>query len=223
VDVGTQSEAESRALGLDVLQPLRLARPSLTAMGDLMISRALDNRLGSYALLRLARQLANERFDEGEVILAWTSQEEIGFRGTKALARQLRKTGGLDAAISIDAYPVKREPGLRFQERGAQPGAGPVIRGADLEGVAARQLCEYVISAAGRAGVPVQHVYADGNNQASVFTSTPWCAIDYPMTYMHSNAESVHRADLDAMHKLVTQIVLDVGTLTRVESRGKEE
>jgi len=214
VDVGTRSEAGTRALGLDVLQPLRLARSGLTAMGDLMMSRALDNRLGSYALLRLAHELAEESFDEGEVILAWTSQEEIGFRGTKALAAQLRQTGTVDGAISIDGYPAKREPGLQAKEKGAQPGAGPVLRGADLEGVATRSLCNYVMTAAGSAGVPIQHVYADGNNQASVFASTAWCAIDYAMTYMHSNAESVHSADFEAMYKLIKQIVLNVGTLS---------
>ena len=204
VDVGVDDAAGVAALGVEVLQSVTLARSHAALPGGPVVARGLDNRFGCFLLLGLARRLAVEPPAGARVSLAWASQEEVGFRGPKALAHR----GRYDAVIAVDAYPADRRPGRGRGSDGVRLGAGPVVRGVDLTGVGSVAFRDGLVTLARERGVPVQPAYARGHNQASVFPTAAAIALDIPIAYLHSAVESLHPGDLDGaatlLHALAT-------------------
>lgn len=191
-DIGADDRDGVRALGVDVLDPVTLARDHAVLANGRIVARGLDNRFGCYLLLRLARSLAKSPPQNARISLAWASQEEVGFRGPKALAR--RET--FDAVIAIDAFPADRRPGAALATDAVRLGHGPVVRGADLTGVGSTRFRDGILGLAAARGVAVQPAYAQGHNQASVFHTAAAIAIDLPVAYLHSTVESIDPDDL---------------------------
>ena len=202
VDVGTESAEATAALGVRVLDSVTLARQHAVLPGGHLVARGLDNRFGCYLLLELARGLAQRPPTAGSVTLAWSSQEEVGFRGPKALAHR----SSYDAVLAIDAYPADRRPGARLADDAVRLGSGPVLRGVDLTGVGSLRFVRGIERVARDHGLPVQPAYAAGHNQASVFPISFAAALDLPIAYLHSGVESLHRGDLDAAGALLRAI-----------------
>jgi putative aminopeptidase FrvX len=203
VDVGSESPEVTAALGVRVLDSVTLVRQHAVLPGGQLVSRGLDNRFGCYLLLELARDLAERPPSAGRVTLAWASQEEVGFRGPKALAHRSR----YDAVLAIDAYPADRRPHARLADDAVRLGAGPVLRGVDLTGVGSMRFVRGIERLARDHGLPLQPAYAQGHNQASVFPTSFAAALDLPIAYLHSGVECVSRSDLDTAGALLRLIV----------------
>jgi putative aminopeptidase FrvX len=74
--------------------------------GNRLLSRALDNRLGSYIALEAARRIAEAQATEVGVVAVAAVQEEIGLYGARTVAY------GLDpfVAIAVDVTPATDVP-----------------------------------------------------------------------------------------------------------------
>jgi putative aminopeptidase FrvX len=201
VDVGADDAAGVAALGVRVLDPVTLARRMATLPGGQWVSRGLDNRMGCFLLLELARKLAAAQ-PNFTLTLAWTSQEEVGFRGPIALARRTNPT----AVLAIDAYPADRRPGAALATDAVRQGRGAVLRSVDLTGVGSVRFAAGLRALAVERGIALQSAYARGHNMASVFPGAHACALDLPVAYLHSAAESIHSADLDSAARLLEAI-----------------
>ena len=114
VDVGVDDAAGVAALGVEVLQPVTLARRHAVLPGGPIVARGLDNRFGCYLLLGLARRLAVEPPPGAQVSLAWASQEEVGFRGT-AGARAAGSLRRRDCGGRLPGRPTSRRPRRRYR------------------------------------------------------------------------------------------------------------
>lgn len=216
IDVAARSHRDLTDMGLEVLQPLTMTRVPPMCPGNLVVSRALDNRITCYLLLELARSLAPDAgAREGELVLAFTSQEEVGFRGTRGFAREFRSLP-IDACFSVDAYPAMREPGSAALG-GPVLGAGPILRRADLEGVGSQRIAHALKRVAHSLSIPIQEAHAQGHNQASVLADSPWCALDFAMASLHSAVEAIDQRDLEQMHNLLH------GIAESMELFGREE
>jgi putative aminopeptidase FrvX len=203
VDVGADDAAATAALGIEVLQSATLARATAVLPGGYLVSRALDNRFGCHLLLGVARTLAATPPSRGTVTLAWSSQEEIGFRGPRALAHD----GRYDAVLAVDAYPADRRVHARLADDAVRLGRGPVVRGVDLTGVGSMPFAKGILRLARERRLPTQPAYAAGHNQASVFLPTAAAALDLPIGYLHSGAECLHADDLETISALLAAIV----------------
>ncbi len=95
-----------------------------------LVSRALDNRLGSYVALEAARLVAEAGGAEWEVAAVAAAQEEITFGGSRTSAFALAP----DAAIVVDVTHATDAPGIEVKESGKHElGSGPVLsRGSTL-------------------------------------------------------------------------------------------
>ena len=202
VDVGMDSAEATAALGVRVLDSATLMRQHAVLPGGHLVARGLDNRFGCYLLLELAHKFAKRPPVAGSVTLAWASQEEVGFRGPKALAHCTEH----DAVLAIDAYPADRRPHARLAVDAVRLGAGPVVRGVDLTGVGSMRFVRGIEGLARDHGLPLQPAYAHGHNQASVFPTSFAAALDLPIAYLHSAVESVHHSDLAAAGALLELI-----------------
>lgn len=203
VDVGTESAEATASLGVAVLDSVTLARYHDVLPGGHLVARGLDNRFGCYLLVRLAHAMTTEPPHGCRVTLAWATQEEVGFRGPRVLAR----SSDFDAVLAVDAYPADRRPQRHLAVDAVRLGRGPVARGVDLSGVGSVRFVQGLVRLARERGLPIQPAYAQGHNQASVFPHSFAAALDLPVAYLHSGVESVHLADLEAAAGLLGAIV----------------
>src|SRR5215204_1392955 len=114
----------------------------------LLMSRALDNRLGAYVALEAARRIAEAREAEVDVVAVAAVQEEIGLYGARTAAFGLEP----QVAVAIDVTPATDVPGGNPRAAGKiELGLGAMIaRGPTVN----RHVDELLARAAEEEGIP---------------------------------------------------------------------
>jgi endoglucanase len=96
----------------------------VSLLGGRLVSRALDNRIGSFVALEAARLISEAGAAAWEVDAVAVAQEEITFGGSRTSTFSLEP----DAAIVIDVTHATDAPGIEVKELGKHTlGSGPVI------------------------------------------------------------------------------------------------
>jgi endoglucanase len=179
-----------------------------------LISRALDNRLGSFVALEAARLVAEAGGAEWELAAVAVAQEEITFGGSSTSAFALEP----DAAIVVDVTHATDAPGIDVKEIGKHElGSGPVIsRGSTLH----PQLFELLYETAEREKIPFT-VEAIGRNTGTDADAVhlsrggvPTALVSVPIRYMHSPVELVQLTDVHAAARLIAAAARTLGADT---------
>jgi putative aminopeptidase FrvX len=173
-----------------------------------LISRALDNRLGSFVALEAARLVAQAGGSEWELAAVAVAQEEITFGGSSTSAYALKP----DAAIVVDVTHATDAPGIDVKEIGKHElGSGPVIsRGSTLH----PQLFELLYETAEREKIPFTveaSARSTGTDADAVHISRegiPTGLVSIPIRYMHSPVELVQLDDVHACARLIAAAAL---------------
>jgi putative aminopeptidase FrvX len=207
VDIGAKDKDEALTLVAPGDQVLIAAEPLELPNGRLA-SRALDNRLGVYVAIEVARRVKEAGGGAGPVAGVAAVQEEIGAHGARVMAYGLEP----DLAVIVDVTHATDAPGVDPGELGEHGlGSGPVItRGAIvnralnelLDEVAAAEDIECATEAAGR---------GTGTDADAVHFSrrgVPVAVVSIPLRYMHSPVELVELADVEATIALLTALAL---------------
>jgi endoglucanase len=207
VDIGAKDGDEARSLAAVGDQIVIAAEPVELPNGRLA-SRALDNRLGVYVAIEVARRVKEAGGNAGPVAGVAAVQEEIGAHGARVMAYGLEP----DLAVIVDVTHATDAPGVDAGELGEHGlGAGPVVtRGAIvnravndlLDEVAAAEGIECSTEAAGsRTGTDADamHLSREG---------VPVAVVSIPLRYMHSPVEVVALADVEAVIRLLTALAL---------------
>lgn len=207
VDVGAKDGHEARSLVSTGDQVLIAAEPVELPNGRLA-SRALDNRLGVYVAIEVARRVKEAGRGAGPVAGVAAVQEEIGAHGARVMAYGLEP----DLAVIVDVTHATDAPGVEAAEVGDHGlGSGPVItRGAIvsralnglLDEVAAAEGIECATEAAGRG------TGTDADTVHFSRTGVPVAVVSIPLRYMHSPVEVVELADVEAVIRLLTALAL---------------
>ncbi len=202
IDVGARDREEAEEL-VRVGDPVVIAGEPLRLAGGRLVSRSLDNRLGAYIALEVARRCAqNSSLSAGVAAIA-AVQEEIGLFGARTSTFQVEP----DLAIVVDVTHATDAPGVDEKELGSHPlGSGPVIyRGATLS----PRVFELLVATAERVGI--EHtVGATGNSTGTdadavqfARSGVPTSLVSVPLRYMHSPVETVDLADVEAAVELL--------------------
>ena len=207
IDIGARDGADARKrvrigdVAVIDCEPAELPNGRLS-------SRALDNRLGSYVALEVARAVAEAEGGEWELAAVAAAQEEITFGGSRTSAFALEP----DAAIVVDVTHATDSPGMDVKEAGKHElGSGPVIsRGSILNPALFELLHEtgeaekipFTVEASGRTtGTDADAVHL---SRAGV----PTALVSIPIRYMHSPVELVSLDDVQACVRLIAAAAL---------------
>jgi putative aminopeptidase FrvX len=202
VDIGAADQEEAAALvrpgdaGVWHSEPLELRNGRF-------VSKALDNRLGSYVALEAARRVAEAGDARVDVVAVAAVQEEIGSHGSRTAAFALEPA----VALAIDVTWSTDVPGRSARRAGRTDlGAGPAItRGpvvhrivSDLleETADAEQIPHAVDVYSGRTQTDADAVHI---SRAGI----PTGLISIPIRYMHSPIELGSLDDVEAAVRLV--------------------
>ena len=203
LDVGASSREDAEKLvrpgdaGVWEGEPVELPNNRL-------VSRALDNRLGAYAALEIARRVAEAGDAQVDVVAVAAVQEELGYHGSRTAAFSLDP----QVAIAIDVTWATDVPGASAKTSGkvelgdgAAIALGPVVNThvsgllrelAEREGIAH---CFEIESGRTFTDADAVHVARGG---------VPTGLLSIPLRYMHSPVELCSLDDLEAVIALGT-------------------
>lgn len=213
IDIGARDRADASERGIRVGDPGVLGADLVELSGDLLASRAVDNRIGAFVVLEALRRLARVERPAARVTAVATVQEEIGYHGggarTSAYHLEPRVALVVDVTFATDA------PGIEKKELGEHKiGGGPVLsRGSAVHPL----VFERLVEVAETEGIPYsitaspRHTSTDADaihlTRAGVATGL----ISVPNRYMHSPNEIISLRDLDLTAQLIAAFVRDLG------------
>jgi len=207
IDIGAKDGDQARSMVSPGDQAVITAEPVELPNGRIA-SRSLDNRLGVFVAIEVARRVKEAGGNAGPVCGVAAVQEEIGAHGARVMAYGLEP----DLAVVVDVTHATDAPGVDPGELGDHGlGSGPVItRGAIvsravndlLDEVAQAEGIECATEAAGRqTGTDADAVHFSRRGVATAVVSIP-------LRYMHSPVELVDLADVEATISLLTALAL---------------
>ncbi len=204
IDIGARGRDEALTR-VRIGDPGVLASQVLEFPNGRIVSRSIDNRIGSFVVLEALRLLAAGPPAAATVTAVATTREEISSNGggARPLATQLEPT----VAIVVDVTHATDYPGIDKRRHGDyRLGGGPVLsRGASvnsalfelLADTAEREGIAYTIEAASKD----THTDAEGIFNAHRGVAT--ALVSVPNRYMHSPNEMVALDDLEQTARLL--------------------
>ena len=210
IDIGAGDGEEASAM-VRVGDPAVLAAEPLEMPNGRLVSRSLDNRLGSFVALEVARRVAEQGGVDAGVAGVAAVQEEITMAGSGTTAFAVDP----DLAVAVDVTHATDAPGIDKKEAGDHAlGSGPVIgRGSTLNPkvtallieTAEAEGIEHTLEASGRnTGTD-----ADAIQIARAGIATGLVSI--PLRYMHSAVEMVQLSDVEAVIALLVAVAGRIG------------
>jgi putative aminopeptidase FrvX len=207
VDIGARDGDDARTLVAEG-DPIVLAAEPVELPNGRLVSRALDNRLGVYVALEVARRVQEQGGGGGPVAAVAAVQEEIGAHGARAMAFGLQP----DLAVVVDVTHASDAPGVQPGEVGDHGlGSGPSItRG----GIVSRTLNDLLDAAAEAEGIETTTEVAGGATHTDADsihlsrTGVPTAVVSIPLRYMHSPVELVQLEDVEGVIRLITAMAL---------------
>ena len=202
IDIGAADGEEAREL-VRVGDVAVIAGEPLELPNGRIASRSLDNRLGSYVALEVARRAAEAGGTPGEVMGVVAAQEEIGLKGAGTAAFALRP----DVAIAVDVTFATDQPGIEVKQLGKHElGSGAVIhRGVTIDAA----VSDTLVDAAEEQEIPHTIEATSGRTSTdadALYVSRsgiPTGLVSIPLRYMHSPVEVCELDDVEACVELI--------------------
>jgi putative aminopeptidase FrvX len=206
IDVGTRSREETLSLGIALLDPITVPKRVARLAGTRLAARSMDDRFGCAAQVALARRIRPGQVS-GTLTLAWVVQEEVGLRGSTALAKSLEP----DVVVPVDSYVTAESPLEDPRVGNHALGAGPVVRALDSSHIAPIELIRSLLDFADSSGLRLSYGATQGGNDGSVFRNSrsKVLPLAIPIRYSHTAIETIDTTDLSALVDLLVAMTQD--------------
>ncbi|MBE6809535.1 MAG: M42 family metallopeptidase [Ruminococcaceae bacterium] len=197
IDLGVSSKEEAEKL-LSV-GDCAVMCSDFTVIGDKILSKALDDRVGCAVLINLLKQ--DSEFD---FYASFSTQEEVGLRGAKVAAF----TAKPDAAIVIDGTTAADVAGVAVAKQVCRQGEGAVV--SFMDGATSYDREYY--NAALNSGIKAQSkcAVAGGNNAGAIHLSrggVRTVALSVPCRYIHTAGSTCNMSDVVAVRDLTKYMI----------------
>jgi putative aminopeptidase FrvX len=207
IDIGAGDRDEALAR-VRLGDPVVIATQPVDLLGGRLASRALDNRLGVYVALEVARRVSEAGGGAGPVAGVAAVQEEIGAHGARAVAFGLEP----DVAIVVDVTHATDVPGVEAGQLGEHGlGEGPVLTRGAIVSARVNRLLDEAAEAEGIAvttEVAGRATHTDADSIHLSRAGIPTAILSIPLRYMHSPVEVVELSDVEAAVALITAFAL---------------
>ncbi|NLY90590.1 MAG: M42 family metallopeptidase, partial [Firmicutes bacterium] len=172
---------------------------SFVDLGERVVAKALDDRVGCAVLIEALKQVRNPQND---LYCTFTVQEEVGLRGAKTSAFGIEP----DLAIALDVTGTGDTP--EAPKLAMKLGAGAAIKVKDLSLITHPRVKDLLTELAEKNNIPYQfEVLPFGGTDAGAIHLTkagiPAGVISIPCRYLHSPSEMVDLNDVEAAVRLV--------------------
>lgn len=216
IDIGVNSKEEAQALVAIGSVATRAAQLE-TLRGDVVVSRALDDKSGVFTVIEAMRRLYEQREKlKAGVFFVSAVQEEVGLRGARTSAF------GVDPfiAVAVDVTFTSDHPQTSKHEIGdIALNGGPVIT---IGGHINPRIYNFLITAAEEAGIVYQidpQASGTGTDTDVIQVARAGVAtglVSIPCRYLHTGSEIVSLKDIDEIAELLSRFVLALDEQTNV-------
>ena len=201
IDIGARSGEHAKEL-VDIGDMAVFAGQPVDQNG-VVISKALDDRVGCAVLAELARRCPET---DHEIYYVFTTQEEVGLRGARTAAYSIMP----HLALAIDVTRTGDTPKSKY---GAVAlGEGPAIKIKDNSVIAHPKIREKLVNCARENSIPYQLEVLDkgGTDAGSIHITAggiPSGGVSIPTRFIHSTAEMVDLKDVENAIKLLEAFI----------------
>jgi endoglucanase len=176
-------------------------KPYNLGSDNIICGKALDDRIGCFILVELAKKLRNIK---NEVYYVFTVQEEFGLYGARTSAFKIEPDWGIAVDIT-HANDVFDEPTRII-------GNGPIITIKDGELIANRMLNEKLINVAKRKKIPYQLAVIEiGTTDATTISvskgGVPTTVFGVPIRNIHTTISIAHKSDIENAIKILEEFL----------------
>ena len=174
-----------------------------TDLGDRMVGKAMDDRIGCAVLIQTMRELKKTPHD---VFFVFTVQEEVGVRGATTSTFGIQP----DMAFAVDVTDTGDTPEAGTMSVGL--GKGPAIKVKDVGMLAHPGVKNLLVTTAQEARLPYQlEVLTMGSTDAMAMQVTregvPTGVVSIPTRYVHTPSEMVDWNDVQNSVKLLVSLL----------------
>lgn len=207
VDLGRQ--AETVAASVEVGDTVTMDRTT-ERIGECVISKALDDRLGLFVMIEALRAARKPSVD---ILAVATVQEEVGLRGAHTAGYGLEP----DIAVALDVTIAMDLPGTEDEDMVTRLGAGTAIKVMDSDSISHHGLVRQFRDIARREGIPHQlEILPRGGTDAGAIqrsrAGVPAITLSIPTRYVHTVVEMAHERDIQASIDLLARYLEEAHT-----------
>jgi len=182
-----------------------IARHHFKRLGnnEIISGKALDDRIGCFILVEVAKRLKKNHPD---IYFVFTAQEEIGLYGAQVSTSQLEPDWGM----AVDT--INAEDSDEFESSGVVIGKGPSIILMDAEIITNKKVNDWIVGIAKKHKIPIQlRVEEVGTTDATkIFLATkkgiPATTIAVPVRNLHSTVGIAHVNDISSTIRLLLEL-----------------
>jgi putative aminopeptidase FrvX len=220
IDIGAANKREATEMGVrigDSASPVaefwtsvkkKFEEEKEVGETTLAFGKAFDDRVGVFLAGLLIKQLKEEGIEHpNKVVGAATVQEEVGLRGARTVANLVKP----DVALVLEVDIAGDVPGIEPGQAPAKMGRGVAITTFDKSMIPNQPLKELAIELCERNDIPYQLSQVSGGTDAGVIhisnVGCPSLVLGAPTRHIHSNLSIIDISDLEAMLRLLKEMV----------------
>jgi tetrahedral aminopeptidase len=208
IDIGVSNREEAQQLVPLGSVATRAAQLEILH-GDLVVSRAFDNKSGIFTIVEAMRRLYEQRdLLKASVYFVSSVQEETGSRGVRTSTYEINP----QIALTVDVTFTSDHPETSKQLLGdVRLNGGP---GLTIGGFTNPRVYQLLIAVATEAGITYQydiqasHTGTDNDNVQISRGGVATGLLNIPCRYMHTGSEIVSLNDIDDTAELMARFVL---------------
>lgn len=180
----------------------------LIEVGEKIVSKAMDNRAACWLGIEAVRELDKLGDHACEVVVAFTTQEEVGLRGAKTASFAVRP----DIGIGIDVTLSCDTPGVPDAERVTKQGDGFALHVKDGSFISDHELVDALEKLARKHKIAYQRsILARGGQDGAAAQQAAAGAKAVGVTvgtrYIHTVTEMIDRKDLEASRDILARFM----------------
>ena len=200
---GSRKEAEEKINVGDLIT----LKPNIRVIGDYVISKALDDKIGLFIISEAAKQIA-AKHTKVKLFTCACAQEETGCRGAKVVANNIMP----DYAISVDVGFATDFPGMSLSKFGEMKLGGGVTINHNCYNN--REITGLLETIANELCIPIQNYTflspSGGSNTSEIQLAgrgVRTALISIPCRYMHTPVEVCCLRDVEAAINLIISYI----------------
>ena len=208
VNAGFLSKSEALDAGVIIGETsVTMPKEMIRLNENRVTGRSFDDRVGCAALI-LALNKINPRELKNKITFVWSVEEEIGLRGAKYSAINLKNA---NIVYPVDTYVSSDDPYKDESFANAPLGNGAVIRVLESINFVSRENFKMIRKLADNNNIKTQYGMTSGGTDGQPFLSygIPSVPISWPGRYSHSPIEIMDLRDMNSLVKLIKAVIED--------------
>ena len=196
IDTGLDQAALLKQ-GVDIGNYIEIQGQSCEFCGNMLIGKALDDRIGCFILIELAKKLQKNK---NEIVYVFSVQEEIGLYGAMTSVYEISPSWAI--AVDVTEENSASETPSKFI------GNGPTITAKDASMLGNKCINGWLKEIAKKNKIPVQMDVSDGGTTEALAISTseggvPVTVVGVAVRNLHSTIGIAHLNDVKNAIKLL--------------------